>query len=66
MDNLTMATTVDCDIHLFEGDVATIRMKVYGKKWLESVDGRFIRCDKVVSVWTPAEEEVEGWYKSGE
>lgn len=61
----TMATTVDADIHLFEGELSLVRMKVERKRWLVTVDDHFVKCDKVVSLWTPAPEEIKGWSESG-
>lgn len=54
----TMLTTVDTDFHVVDGDVDLVRMKVDHNKWLMTVDGRFVRSDKVVSVWVPSEQEL--------
>ena len=60
----TMLTTVDTDFHVIDGDIDLVRMKVDHNKWLMTTDGRFVRSDKVVSVWVPSERELDD-YMSG-
>lgn len=59
-----MATTVDADIHLFEGEIELTRLKVERNKWLVTVDGRFVKADKIVAVWVPDEDELRGFLGS--
>lgn len=59
--SLTMLTTADADIHVIEGEVDLVRMKVDHNKWLLTVDGRYVKSDKVVCVWTPDEDELRGF-----
>lgn len=61
MDEYTMVTTVDADIHLFGMSVDLLRNKAKADHWLETVDGHFVRGDKVVSAWVPDEDEVRGF-----
>lgn len=56
-----MVTTVDTDVHLFKSNIDLMRLKVERNTWLATVDGRFVKSDKVVSVWTPTEEELRGF-----
>jgi len=60
---LTMGTTVDADIHTFEGDVDLIRMKADRNKWIKTVDGRFVRCSAIVSLWNPTKFEVDRYFE---
>ena len=60
----TMAATADGDIHAFEGDMRTTQMKVDRKPWLVTVDGRYVKSDKVVSIWEPLEGEVDGFLQN--
>lgn len=62
----TMVTTVDSDIHLFEMDVPMVRSKAKADHWLETVDGHFVRGDKVVSVWVPDEHMIQGFFESAD
>lgn len=59
--SLTMLTTADADIHVIEGEIDLVRMKVDHNKWLLTVDGRYVKSDKVVCVWTPDEDELRGF-----
>ena len=56
-----MATTVDTDVHLFRSSIDLMRMKVGNNQWLLTTDGHYVRGDKVVSLWVPSEEELQGW-----
>lgn len=56
-----MVTTVDSDFHLFDGEIDMFRMKVDHNKWLMTTDGRFVRSDKVVSVWVPSQQELDDY-----
>ena len=64
MPELVMLTTADTDVHVVEGNIDLVCMKVARNTWIETVDKRRVRCDKVVSVWTPSEEELEGFLES--
>ena len=64
MSELVMATTADTDIHVFEGSIDLVCMKLVRNEWIGTIDGRRVRCNKVVSVWTPSEEELEGFLES--
>lgn len=57
----TMLTTVDTDFHVIDGDIDLVRMKVDHNKWLMTTDGRFVRSDKVVSVWVPSQQELDDY-----
>jgi len=59
--SITMLTTVDTDIHVVSGDTDLVRMKVERNTWLVTVDGRYVKSDKVVSVWTPTDDDLEGF-----
>lgn len=61
---IVMLTTVDTDIHVVGGEIDLVRMKVERNQWLLTIDGRYVRCNKVVSVWAPDEEELEGFLDS--
>lgn len=65
LEDFTLAATADGDIHCFEGDLRTTVMKADRKKWLMTVDGRYVRADKVVSLWTPQEGEVDNAFLQG-
>lgn len=59
--SITMLTTVDTDIHVVNGETDLVRMKVERNTWLVTVDGRYVKSDKVVSVWTPTDDDLEGF-----
>ena len=59
-----MATTVDADFHLFNEDIDMFRRKVDCNNWLLTIDGRYVKSDKVVSAWVPDEDEVRGFFGS--
>lgn len=56
---VTRIATVDQDIHDIEGDIDYVRMKVDRNPWLLTTDGRLVKSDKVVSMWTRTEEDGE-------
>ena len=58
---LTMLTTVDADIHVLNEDIDLARMKIDYNKWLMTIDGRYVRSDKVVCVWVPDVDELRGF-----
>jgi len=60
-NEVTMLTTADADVHVVEGEIDLVRMKVERNKWLLTVDGRLVRTDKVVSVWVPTQEELRSY-----
>lgn len=60
-EELTMCTTTDGDIHVFPGSVELIRMKSDHNKWIETIDGRFVKASAIVSLWTPNEDELRGF-----
>ena len=60
-DELTMLTTADTDLHLIPDPLDVTRMKVERNQWIMTTDNRLVRCDKVVALWTPTEEEIEGF-----
>ena len=66
MPEYVMVATADHDLHLIEGDMTLVKMKVERKAWLETIDKHLVRCNQVVSIWVPLPEEVEGWMSSGE
>lgn len=59
--NTVMLTTADADIHIVEGEIDLVRMKVERNKWLLTIDGHLVRTDKVVSLWEPSEEEMRNY-----
>ena len=59
---IVFATTADRDIHAFYGEIDLVRMKAERNKWIETVDGRFVRTTGIVSLWIPAPEEIEGYF----
>lgn len=61
MDDYTMITTCDTDIHLIGDSIDTVRLKCERVKWLVTVDGRYVNSANVVSMWTPTEYEIEGF-----
>lgn len=63
-DEIVLVTTADSDVHAIEGDIDLVRMKIDHNKWLVTIDNRFVRSDKVVSVWVPGAEELQGWLES--
>lgn len=66
MPELVMVTTADTDIHVIEGNIDLVCMKVARNAWIETVDKRRVRCDKIVSVWEPDEFELRGFFGSME
>lgn len=64
MGEITMITTADTDVHVVEGDVDMVRLKVKRNDWIATTDGRFVSCDKVVCVWKPTQSELEGFLES--
>lgn len=65
MRPITRITTADADIHDIEGEIDLVRMKVERNQWLVSTDGRYVRCDKVVSLWVPGPDEPESIEQEG-
>lgn len=66
MEKVTRVTTVDTDIHDIVGDIDLVRQKIDSPsvRWLLTTDGRYVRCDKVVSAWVPGPDEPpisDGW-----
>ena len=66
MPELVMVTTADTDIHVIEGNIDLVCMKLTRNEWIATTDGRRLRCNKVVSVWVPSEEELQGFLESME
>lgn len=60
-DKVTMITTCDTDVHLIQGDIDLVRMKIDKMKWLLTTDGRYVTTRSVVSAWEPSEDEVKGF-----
>ena len=60
-DKVTMIATCDTDVHLIQGDIDLVRMKIDKNKWLLTTDGRYVTTRSVVSVWEPSEDEVKGF-----
>lgn len=60
-EELTMCATTDSDIHVFLGSVELIRMKSDHNKWIETIDGRFVKASAIVSLWTPDADELRGF-----
>ena len=60
-DKVTMITTCDTDVHLIQGDIDLVRMKIDKMKWLLTTDGRYVTTRSVESVWEPSEDEVKGF-----
>lgn len=60
-NSLTMITTADTDVHLIEGEIDLVCLKIERNKWLLTTDGHKVLCDKVVSAWVPSEDEVRGF-----
>lgn len=56
-----MLTTSDADIHLVEESIEMARMKVERNRWIITVDRRYIKTDKVVSLWKPTEFELRNY-----
>lgn len=59
MAEITRFSTTDGDIHDTMGDADLIRHKIDSPnvRWLLTTAGWYVRCDKVVSVWTPGPDE---------
>lgn len=56
-----MVTTADADIHLIDETIDMARLKVERNRWLLTIDGRYVKTDKVVSVWEPSESELRNY-----
>lgn len=65
-NEVTMLTTVDADVHIISCDLDMARLKVERNKWLLTVDGRMVRTDKVVTLWTPSVEELRSYMEGVE
>ena len=60
-DEVTFVATADSDVHVIAGEIDLVRMKIERNTWVMTIDGRYVKCDKVVSAWVPSVEEIEGW-----
>lgn len=54
---ITRVTTEDTDVHDVIGDVDHVRYKADKGMWLLTTDGRYVKGSKIVSAWTPTEED---------
>lgn len=61
MRDITLATTMDTDVHAFHGNMNLIRAKVERNDWIMTTDERLVRSNAIVCIWEPTDEELESF-----